>query len=379
MGMENGEHTLNPLGSHTAVKALSNAASLMDKFLEFHTGLSQFDRKLLTYYSLSTRSLPHAQNFPLSKLHGPPGTGKSTAARIAILFAYRPLCFSARGCTLPVFRDKLAQSYGGTAIIEEGDSAWKGATWFEAMLSDRYSRTSATVGHKVPNGIGGFTTEEAGFFGATIIHRRIPFADPALESRCIGVHFRPVHGRTYDVMAEGWETQWSQDDEVKAIQNLELELHPVEQVESIAGRIWNTYMPVIAMARLMEDSLFEGELIQRMERVSMTLKEAQATAELDAIAVRALIEGISKDGTLKIGAGVSLKDIRDTIWKNTGVTASPSQLGAIFEDLGFEKRKAHGVTKVYPSAATLIKACAELGIEDEAIDQMAKELKGKQG
>ena len=365
--------------SHEFVKPFLDAACLMDALLELHTGLSPLERKSLTYYSLATHSLPQAKRFPQAKLHGPPGTGKSTAARIARLFVYRPLCFSARGSSNPAFRNKLTQAHEGTVIVEEGDAVWKGDTWFETLLSDRYDRDTAKEAHMVPNGCGGWNISERLFFGGTIIHRRLPYEGAALESRSIKVNFRPVYGRTYEVMGDSWDSQWCEADEVKAILDLTLELPTVEQNESIAGRIWNTYTPIIAVARMLGDSQFETELVQRMEVVTMTLKEAQASSELDAIAVRALIECLSQAGTLKIGEGVSLRDIRETIWKNTGLTVNPSQLGAIFGDLGFEKRKAHGVTKVYASAAILIQACTELGIEDEAVEQLAKELKVKQG
>jgi hypothetical protein len=359
------------------VQAFSQAAVLMDVLLEFHTGLSPFGRKLLTYYTLGSHALPHAQHFPLAKLRGFFGTGKSSALKVAKLFAYRPFSFSGRGCSFPVFRDNLELAYQGTALIEEGDAGWKCDP--EPLLSDRYDRTSAQAGHKVPSGEAGFSTRVILYFGATIIHRRVAFADAALESRCVAVNFRPVHGRTYGEMGADWEAQWSEAPEVKAIQDLILDLPPVEQDELIAGRIWNTYTPVIAVAGIVGDSQFEAELIQKMEGITMTLKEAQATAELDTIAVRALIECMSKGGTLKIGEGISLKDIRDTVWKNTSLTASPFQLGTIFGDLGVERRKSHGITKLYASAAILVKVCTELGIDDEAVEELAKKLKSKNG
>jgi hypothetical protein len=360
-------------------KAIIEAATLMDALLEIHTGLSPYDRKLLSYYTLATHSVPHADLFPMAKLHGPPGTGKSTAARIANLFAFRPVCFSARGCTLPVFRDTLALAHDGTAIIEEGDAAWKGETWGEGLLSDRYQRSTAKGGLKVQDGEGGHATQQLRIFGATIIHRRIPFADTALESRCIKVHFRPAHGKSFAAMNGDWEAEWSQAEEVAAVADLSIVLPAVEHDRAIAGRVWNTHGPVITLARMLGDSEFEKELISKMKGESMTLKEAQATAELDGIAVRALIEITFKTDTLKTGDGIALKDIRDAVFKNCGVTVKPEQLGAIFDDLGVHKKKSHGVTKIYPTAATLVKACSELSIEDEWIEELRKGLESGAG
>ncbi len=362
------------------VKAFSEAAVLMDALLQLCTGLAERERKKLVYYVTATHSLPFALLFSLAVLRGVQGTGKSWAMRIARLFAYNPLSINAQGCTLPVFRDFLTTAHGGTAIIEEGDSVWKGNTWFECLLSDRYHRDSAKVALKVPGGDDGFVTKEQPSFGASIVHRRTPFENSALEGRSIIVRFRPVHSGNFQKMAKGWDSELTNDSAIAGIQGVTLELPQIEQPPNqIDGRIWDTYGPVIGVSRMLGDSTFEKEMVQEMEVATMTLREAQATTELEPIAVRVLIECISENGKLNFGKGVPLKEIRAAIWKNEGVSVHSSQIGAIFYELGFEKHKAHGDIKVYPSAAKLVEVCSLLGIEDEAIEELAKKLKSKSG
>src|SRR5580704_10566333 len=97
----------------------------MDSVLARVTGLDSFPRKLVVYYMLATHALNHLNTFPLLVLKGPMGTGKSTCERVVERFAFQSRSFNLRGRTLAVIRDELAACDGGTAIIEEADSAWK--------------------------------------------------------------------------------------------------------------------------------------------------------------------------------------------------------------------------------------------------------------
>ena len=86
--------------------------------------------------------------------------------------------------TWPTVRDDFAEANNGTAIVEEADSNGKiSSSEFEALLSERYSRNTALAKLKVPKGEYNWVTQERPYFGATVIHRRIPFADAALDGQ----------------------------------------------------------------------------------------------------------------------------------------------------------------------------------------------------
>jgi len=360
------------------VKAFSQAAILMDALLQLHTGLAERERKKLTYYALSTHSLPFALLCALAVLRGVQATGKSTASRIAGLFAFKPLCFSATGSTLPVFRDKLAEAHERTAIVEEADSIFKGAHWFESLLSDRFHRDSAKVALKVPSGDGGYATHEVPSFGASILHRRTPFENSALEGRSIIIRFHPVPGGEFAKMAKGWDDELRGDTAVKGIEDATFELPALESPPGhIDGRVWDTHGPLLGVSRMLGDAAFEEDVFEEMEVSTLTLREGQAMSELEPIAVRMLIRCISQSDVLNFDKPVSLKAVKDALWKNEGISSSSFQLGAIFSQLGFKKKKTHGDIKVYPSPAKLVEVCTLLGVEDEAVDEIAKKLKAK--
>jgi hypothetical protein len=77
---------------------------------------------------------------------------------------------------LPTIRDCLGECQDGTAIIEESDGTWKDSEGFKAMLSNRYQRATAQASLKEKAG-DNYETTEVIYFGATVLHRRIPFGD----------------------------------------------------------------------------------------------------------------------------------------------------------------------------------------------------------
>jgi len=177
---------------------LAEAAALMDESLSLVCGLSEKDRKLVTYYTLATHALGSLNTFPLLVFKGPMGTGKSQALLVVAAFACRPRAFSLRAMTLPTIRDELAACCNGTAAIEEADSAWKDLEAFERMLSDRYQRATAKGSYKQVQSDKTFSTVNPTYFGATVLHRRQPFTDAALNGRSVIVRSHADHTRTYD-------------------------------------------------------------------------------------------------------------------------------------------------------------------------------------
>lgn len=140
--------------NHESVECrLRRAAELMTEILASSTGLADRDRKVATYFTLSTHALPYVKTFPILGVVGKMGTGKSQTLKVISKFAHRPHSFSLRAITLPAFRDELAKSDCGTAIIEEADHAWNDSEMsFERLLSDRYQRDSAKAALKQKSG-----------------------------------------------------------------------------------------------------------------------------------------------------------------------------------------------------------------------------------
>ncbi len=353
----------------------ARAAALMQTALLRSTGLKERDQKLVTYWTLATHSLPHVDTFPLLALIGKTACGKSTTLEIIGNFAYRPAAFSLRSMTAPTIRDKFAECGSGTAILEEADQAWKDSeATFERMLSDRYQRRSAEAAHKVKLGEN-WGTDSKKFFGATVLHRRIPFNDAALDGRTVFVRYKADHSRKYqDYNAnDSWNVEGRE-----LVHNAIFEPPRIEQPEGVAGRIFATYKVLLSTAGLCGDQDFPAQLLPRLLTETAELKEAQSS-EPDGLVLGAILDVLYHDDFGADWQNIKFSTLTKSIWDNHRFPLLPRQIGPMVRDLGFETKTSHGVTVVVPTPATLIKACDECEYTDEAIEKLRKELLGSEG
>jgi len=350
---------------------LTKAATLMDKILELSTALDQLFRKIVIYYALATHCIEHVSTFPMLVLMGPMGTGKSQTLLVVKAFAYRALGFSLRGMTLPTIRDSLGECQDGTAIIEESDRAWKGSEMFEAMLSDRYQRATAQGALKEKHG-DNYSTTQVIYFGATVLHRRIPFGDPALDGRSVFIHFKPNHNRSY--------VQYSETDPLvvegrQLVNDLTFQPPEVAPLPGIAGSVFDTQKLLLATAQMCGDKLFLDSVAERLRLETVQLKEAQSV-EPTGMVLQALIECLSTGGKLMF-RNIKIRDLRTSLWNNQHLEMQPHPVAVMARQMGFETKHSHGVTVVVATPSSLIAACEDLGYEDEAIAALREKLLGK--
>jgi hypothetical protein len=344
---------------------IQKAIECMDAALTQTTGLGERERQLVVYWSLATHSLAHVGTFPLLSLVGKMGTGKSQALKVIGGFAYRPRFLSLRSMTLPAIRDELSACYEGSAIIEEADKAWKdGGAAFEALLSDRYQRSTAEARLEEKHG-DNWQPVAKKYFGASVLHRRIPFSDAALDGRSIPIHFRPNHNRTY--------SEYREDDPLivegsTLLRQWTFQPPAVEQLPKVAARIFNTYRPLIAAARFCGDKGFLELIQERLLLETAELKAAQS-AEPDGLVLRAILDCVGDSPSF---ANVKISALSDSIFRNNKVTLQPRQIAGLARQLGFKTKESHGVTVVVPTPTTLLAACDECGYED---DEVIAELK----
>ena len=243
----------------------------MQKALTESTGLKDLQQKIVAYWTLATHSLPNATTFPLLALVGKMGTGKSQALCIIGNFARRSVRLSLRGMTTPTIRDKFADSYNGTAIVEEADSAWKDPdTTFERLLSDRYQRASAEAFYKVKSGDKNWSTATKQYFGATALHRRIPFRDAALDGRTVCARTRPDHTRRYREFKA--DDPWNSEGK-EIVRDLTFQPLVIEQPQAVAARVFDTYQPLLSAAKLCADDEFGDQLLTRLRQETLELKK----------------------------------------------------------------------------------------------------------
>lgn len=347
---------------------IASALRLMELALFFSTGLDEVSRKKVVYWTLATHALPNVQTFPLLVLVGKMGTGKSETLQIISRFAYRPHPLSLRGMTLATIRDELADCQNGTAIVEEADSAWKDAEIFEQLLSDRYQSASAKAAHKVSAGKDWVTVTKA-YFGATVLHRRIPFNDAALDGRSVVVRFRADPSRTYQEYRD--DDPWTVEG-AEILRDLTFDVPEIAQPPGVAARVFNSYKLLLGVARLCGDHDFLPQVHSALLLETAELNEAQA-AEPDGLVVRGIVELVFANGRANF-RNIRFSALADAIWKSTQLQLRPQQVGRMARELGFDTKTSHGVTVVAPTPAALIRACDECGYKDEVIEHLRKQL-----
>jgi hypothetical protein len=343
----------------------------MDESLALSTGLRDLDRKLVTYWTLATHALPHLDTFSVLAVLGKMGTGKSQILKIIDNFAYRPVLLSLRSMTGPAIRDKFAECYEGTAVIEEADGAWKDKEGsFEKLISDRYQRDSARASLKAPTGDRSWKSETKRYFGATALHRRIPFIDPALDGRTIQVRTRPDTSRKFEEFsasipcnAEGREL----------IGKLTFTPPPVEQPDNVAGRVFNTYRALLSVAQFCGDFVFAEEVLPILLTQTAELKEAQES-EPDGLVLRAIVAAVFASG-VQLWQHIKYSDLSASIWNSHRFPLQPRQIGPLARELGFETKPSHGVYVVVPTPTTLLRACDDCEYTDEAIEELRRTLR----
>jgi len=353
-----------------SAQKFSKSAALMDESLSLSTGLGELNRKLVTYWTLATHSLPSVDTFPALAMLGKMGTGKSQALKVVGNFAYRRVPLSLRGMTAATIRDTFAGAFEGTAVVEEADGAWNdkdGA--FESMVSDRCQRSTANASHKVPSGDRKWESVSKPYFGATALHRRIAFIDPALDGRSIQVRTHPDNSRRYE--------EFSEDAPCNAegrelIDTITFTPPTVEQPDNVAGRVFNSYRRLLATALICGDDLFATQVLPILQGQTAELKEAQSS-EPDGLVLRAIVEEIF-EGAMKNNIptfkNIKLSALNDAIWRNHRVALQPRQIGGIARELGFETKPSHGVTVIVPTARALLRACDDCEYTDEDIEKL---------
>jgi len=355
-----------------ASETLARAATLMEESLTESTGLKDLPRKVVTYWTLSTHSLRNVNTYPILCLLGKMATGKSQTLAIIENFARCPVRLSLRGMTTPTIRDKLAEAYNGTAIVEEADSAWKDSeSTVERLLSDRYQRRSAKESHKVKSG-DNWNSADKEYFGATVLHRRIPFNDAALDGRTVRVRFRPDHTRQY----REYRAEDERNEEARQLlRGFDFEPPEMEQAQGVAGRIFNTYKSLLSTARLCGGEDFICQLHAQLLRETLELREAQSS-EPDGLVLAAIVEVVFDSGDANF-RNIKYSELSRSIWENHRFSLNPRQIGPIARDLGFETKPSHGLTVVAPTLATLLKACDECEYTDEAIEELRRMVLGE--
>ena len=173
----------------------SVAATLMGA-----SGIDEYQAKLATYYSIGTHL--DLDMLALLIILGKHATGKSWLMRQLKPYLSKAIWVNAK--TSASLREGLVNIR--TALIEEGDKA------DEEWLICRYSKQTGEILIRTGGEGGRWANRPVNIFGATILHKRRSFSDPALRSRSIILKTKKNPGK-YHISPVS-------DEEVKAIADI---------------------------------------------------------------------------------------------------------------------------------------------------------------
>jgi hypothetical protein len=348
--------------------------------LENSTGHNDYNRRKIVYYAIATYSLHKFDFFPILVPYGPPSTGKTATLVILKGLCWRATSISGEAITEAALKASMVNANIGTLIIEEGDKI--STQDFEGLLITRCYRPSAFIGKMVPVGKAWELAKDAAF-GATIIHRRNLFKDPALLRRSIPVKTKREK-KDYSPVPYGCE---------KALAGLQSKLKAlpalpaVENIWDIEPGVFDCYKPVLSVAYYVDDHEFIDKLVEEMRSASKRLRDEETYLEAPCLLKAILVlvcEKLGREFTTD-RINIEVRGLKQKLFDEFNSTSPVSQLSAnqrnriIRDDLGFEIRSSHGRQRIYLTIPQLIKRCEEYGVEDDVLAEWKSQIRDWHG
>jgi energy-coupling factor transporter ATP-binding protein EcfA2 len=325
--------------------AVANAAEL----LQTVAGLDHQQAKAVAYWALAAHAVKELQQFPMLAIRGAAGTGKTT-----ILKTLNELCKGASPAlvdgsvaTVPIIREEMRDRR--VMLIDEADRV------SERLLIKRFDR--AIAAQKVNVKVAGeWSKKDSSIYGATALHKRLPFRDHATTSRSVEIKTaRKGKG----------EIRAATDDELtKAAAGLEALARSIDwKAARGGGRIADTWAPLLHAARTLSDEDWLAWADKEMMRADLALQqgaEEEPTGLVFSTFLRLALGGGSEPAER-----VGLADLRKDL-DGQGSNYTSQQVGALLRELGFDVRKVGGTTWAYTGGKQNLVAVGKvLGGQDD--------------
>jgi len=290
------------------------------------SGLDINQAKTAVYYAVATHMMEKLEEMPLLVLQGPAGTGKSSGMKQIEKLVHNPERITGR-ISEPALRDKMKRNGGyKTIFIEEADSV------SEALISDRYSKKSAQRTVNRASSANTWAMDSVDIFGATVLHKRIPFSDNATKSRAIIIRTTHKPGQ-YAITGMSSEAIKTIADKIKS------NLPPLESV----GRIEDTWQPLLAVAHDVSD---EEWLKYAEHQIELANSEHRAGHgyEHDEAVIYAL-QSVFADVNL-IQQSAKISTVKDRLRDEFGIRMKNYQVEQMCIELGFKVTRPKGYPTV---------------------------------
>ncbi len=313
------------------------------------SGLDINQAKTSVYWAIATHGINKLEIMPILVSEGGHGTGKSTLMKILRQICNAPIVIDGK-VSKAELRDSLQPNT--TALIEEADGV------DERLILMRYARQTASTTVKRGSASKGWTREPLNLFGATVLHRREPFKDPAVDSRSITIRTVYKKQGVSPIPALG----------VSPLSSIAANVDWSKTLVIPDGRAADTWMPLFQAAYYCNDTAWmvyaSGELIKAIANLS----EGQGY-EPNQYIVSKLVS-LAIDPNLKqLKPRVALKDITNEL-KKEGHSLNSWQVGRILKDQGFQKKLSGGTDYILIDKAHLLDVAKRLGIDDDALKNL---------
>ena len=354
------------------IEKLKAAIETMNVVLTMPSGANDFQLRTCAYYAAATWHIDVMDNFPALVLFGPTGTGKTVLMKATGEFCQKPITINAEKSTPPVIRELFADPKFVTAMIEEFNADSLIASEIENYIIGRCGRTTGIAGKMVPASKGTWEVKNYVTYGASIIHSRDHFKDPAMENRSIILNLQnnPTRQDYYPI------PKLIVDDVVTMLHDTQYIILPdLQQPLGIAPRVTDAYAPVLRIAQLINDDSYLAQLQTHLKIADAGFRDGQ-TFEPRALALRGLVacltETISGVDTLRIRP-VKANNIAEQLKHNYQRGLISRQICQYMRELGFTVKLSGGVNTVTNiTIPQLAKACLEVGLDDELVAKAAK-------
>jgi len=304
--------------------------------------------KTVVYWATTTHALDKLQKMPILAVLGGHGSGKSTLMTLLEQICYSPINIDGKVSTAEL-RDSLKPNT--TALVEEADSV------DERLILMRYSRQTANTTVKRGSASQGWTREPLNLFGATVLHRRLPFRDPAVDSRSITIKTVYKSGNYSVPTLAG-----------AALATIAASLPWSKALSIPDGRAGDTWMPLFQAAFYYNDTDWLQYGLGELNKAIASLSVGQEY-EPSQLVVSKLVSLAIDSSPHQLKQRVALKDITKGL-KDDGQNLNSWQVGKVLRDLAFEVKLSGGTQYVQIDKAHLLDVANRLGIDDDLLKQM---------
>ncbi|MFC2005892.1 hypothetical protein ACFLVG_02910 [Chloroflexota bacterium] len=216
------------------------------------SGITEEQAKICLLYALCTYRTTILEKLPMLAIIGMTGTSKS-----AVLEQMLPLVNAphlSKGATYATVRNEMAQAYECTYLNDEADKV------SEDLLLKRTDKNISQITYN--KGMGhGWSPQTVDIFGGTVLARRNPFRDSAVRNRAIVIRTKKKPG--------GYKVE-----PICGLEEIFQEMKP-ERLSLGSGRVEDTWLPLLEIARAIDDSSYEEAVEHAMEAEQNIFKSGQ--------------------------------------------------------------------------------------------------------